>query len=107
VSRRRAARVRKNSVKQMTLLVCAAVILAGCAYAPPPAELPSAQPPTQAGVAGSEAQDLSEARALEQAEAKCSSEGKHAVAHRLDNATVYDCVVAGDAGNNGQNPPQP
>jgi hypothetical protein len=39
----------------------------------------------------------SEAQALEQAEAKCAPEGKHAVAHRVDNTTVCDCVVPGDS----------
>jgi hypothetical protein len=88
-------------------MVCLTLMVAGCAYLTPPAEMPSAQPPTQAGMAGSDAEQMSEAKALEQAEAKCASEGKHAVAHRLDNSMVYDCVAPGDATANPQNPPVP
>jgi hypothetical protein len=94
-------------VKQVTAMVCLTLMVAGCAYLTPPAEMPSAQPPTQAGMAGSDAEQMSEAKALEQAEAKCASEGKHAVAHRLDNSMVYDCVAPGDATANPQNPPVP
>jgi hypothetical protein len=33
-----------------------------------------------------------EARALEQAEAECARQGKHAVAQRVEGETVYDCA---------------
>jgi hypothetical protein len=38
------------------------------------------------------AEQRSEARALEKAEADCASQGKHAQAKRVDGATVYECV---------------
>jgi hypothetical protein len=69
-----------------------AIVAAGCANAPPPAENPSAPVPPQ-----SDAQQTLEARALEQAEAKCASEGKKAEARRVDNVTVYDCITPADA----------
>ena len=43
--------------------------------------------------AGQPAVDESrEARALEQAEANCVRQGKHAEARRVEGATVYNCV---------------
>lgn len=87
--------------------VCALAVLTGCAYAPPPAENPSAPPVAPAGVAPPQAADISEARALELAQSKCATEGKHAVARRVDDVTVYDCVAPGQSGNNTQPPPQP
>jgi hypothetical protein len=33
-----------------------------------------------------------EARALEEAEADCAKQGKHAVARRAEGETLYDCV---------------
>jgi hypothetical protein len=35
--------------------------------------------------------DSGEARALEQAEADCAREGKHAVSKRVEGQTIYDC----------------
>ena len=69
-----------------------AIIAAGCANAPPPLQNPSAPLPPQ-----SDAQQTTEARALEQVEAKCASEGKKAEAKRVDDVTVYDCVTPADA----------
>lgn len=78
-------------------LLCAALI-AGCASALP-ADNPSAPRPPR-----SDAQQKLEARALEQAQAKCAGEGKTAEARRVDNATVYDCVAPADAAGNAQAP---
>ena len=36
--------------------------------------------------------DSVEARALEQAEADCARQGKHAVSQRAEGETVYDCA---------------
>jgi hypothetical protein len=33
-----------------------------------------------------------EARALEQAEAECARQGKHAVSQRAEGETLYDCA---------------
>jgi hypothetical protein len=87
--------------------VIATAVVAACAYAPPPVESPSAPPPVQAGIAPGEAEQLSEARALEQQEAKCATEGKHAVARRVEDVTVYDCVAPGDAASGSQSTPKP
>jgi len=35
--------------------------------------------------------DSGEARALEQAEADCARQGKHAVSQRSEGETIYDC----------------
>jgi hypothetical protein len=35
--------------------------------------------------------DSGEARALEQAEADCARQGKHAVSQRTEGETIYDC----------------
>lgn len=42
----------------------------------------------QSGDAG----DPGEAGALEQAEAACARQGKHAVSQRVDGETLYDCA---------------
>jgi hypothetical protein len=39
------------------------------------------------------AEQRSEARALEKAEADCASQGKHAQAKRVEGDTVYECVA--------------
>ncbi|HTC14228.1 MAG TPA: hypothetical protein VK695_00350 [Steroidobacteraceae bacterium] len=57
------------------------IVFAGCANAP--------APDNPAGSARS--QDRNEARALEQAEADCAKQGKHAVAKRVDGESIYDC----------------
>jgi len=40
----------------------------------------------------SNAVDSGEARALEQAEADCARQGKHAESKRVEGETIYDCV---------------
>jgi hypothetical protein len=40
----------------------------------------------------SNAVDSGEARALEQAEADCARQGKHAESNRVEGETIYDCV---------------
>ncbi|HEY7962883.1 MAG TPA: hypothetical protein VID49_02100 [Steroidobacteraceae bacterium] len=67
------------------------LLTGGCATAPP-ADNPSAPRPPR-----SDAEQKIEARQLEQAQAKCTQEGKTAVASRVENSTVYNCVAAGDA----------
>lgn len=72
-------------MKWMTI-VCTALI-AGCANSPQPDN-------RSASGAGQPAVDeRREARALEQAEANCASQGKHAVTRREEGQTVYDCVA--------------
>ncbi len=66
------------------------LVAGGCATAPP-ADNPSAPRPPR-----SDAEQKIEARQLEQAQAKCTQEGKTAVASRVENSTVYNCVAAGD-----------
>jgi hypothetical protein len=39
-----------------------------------------------------DAADAGEAQALEQAEADCARQGKHAEAKRIEGETVYDCT---------------
>ena len=68
-----------------TALACA-VLIAGCANSPP-VDNRSAPGAGQPAV-----DEKREARALEQAEANCASQGKHAEARRVEGATVYDCV---------------
>ncbi|MGP8033346.1 MAG: hypothetical protein ACLPQ6_04295 [Steroidobacteraceae bacterium] len=64
------------------LLACTALLL-GCTLAPPPPDNPTASP---------RAEQRGEARALEQAEADCAAQGKHAVAERSEGETLYHCV---------------
>jgi hypothetical protein len=40
----------------------------------------------------SNAVDSGEARALEQAEADCARQGKHAISQRAEGETLYDCA---------------
>ena len=61
----------------------AALLLAGCAGSPPPLDNPTAGP---------RAEQRSEARSLEKAEADCAAQGKHAVAERSEGETLYHCV---------------
>jgi putative hemolysin len=69
-----------------TAIACSALI-AGCANSPPTDN-------RSAPGAGQPATDESrEARALEQAEANCAKQGKHAVAKRVEGTLVYDCVA--------------
>jgi hypothetical protein len=69
-----------------TLLVCAAVVT-GCAGGPQIA-YESAPNAMHSG----DAADPSEAQALEQAEADCTRQGKHAVSQRVEGETIYDCT---------------
>jgi hypothetical protein len=41
---------------------------------------------------GDVAEDSGDAAALEQAEADCRRQGKHAVSQRIEGETVYDCA---------------
>jgi hypothetical protein len=72
---------------------CVAVIV-GCANGPPVSYSPSGADPGDAN-GGFQYQgdgtDPNEERALEQAESDCASQGKHAVAKRVEGETVYDC----------------
>jgi putative hemolysin len=68
-----------------TALACVA-LMAGCANSPP-VDNRSAPGAGQPAV-----DERDEARALEQAEANCASQGKHAEAKRVEGTTVYDCV---------------
>jgi hypothetical protein len=61
-------------------------LVAGCANSPA-LDNPSAPGAGRPGV-----DQRREARALEQAEADCASQGKRAVARREEGETFYDCV---------------
>jgi putative hemolysin len=69
------------------IVLCCATLVAGCANSPP-ADNRSAPGAGQPAV-----DERREARALEQAEANCASQGKHAEAKRVEGITVYDCVT--------------
>jgi hypothetical protein len=69
------------------MFLCCTVLIVGCAGAPS-MSYDSAQPE----VASADAADPSEARALEQAEADCARQGKHAVSQRVEGETLYDCA---------------
>ena len=71
----------------VALCCIAALATVGCATAPP-VDNPSAPLPPR-----SDAQQKLEARQLQQAEAKCVAEGKKAIARRVENSTVYECVA--------------
>jgi hypothetical protein len=64
-----------------TTTVCCALVFTGCVNAPAPDNPGSS----------ARSQDRNEARALEQAEADCASQGKHAVAKRDEGETLYTC----------------
>lgn len=66
------------------------VVLAACAGSPQLAYESAPDPVTASGAADSV--DSGEARALEQAEADCARQGKHAVSKRVEGETLYDCV---------------
>ena len=61
--------------------------LAACAAAP---QLAYESAPDEMNQ--SSAVDSGEARALEQAEADCARQGKHAVTQRVEGQTIYDCA---------------
>jgi hypothetical protein len=73
-----------STVKQL-VLGCAALVGA-CAGGPPPDN------PSAPGAMRPDVDERREARALEQAEAECSRQGKHAVSQRVDGETLYDCA---------------
>jgi len=64
-----------------------AVVLAACAGSP---QLAYESAPDE--MAANNAVDSGEARALEQAEADCARQGKHAVSQRVEGETVYNCA---------------
>jgi len=72
------------------LVLGCAVLLAGCAYAPP------VDNPSAPEAMDSDAGEMAEAQQLEQAEAECARDGKHAEAQRVDGDVVYDCVASED-----------
>jgi hypothetical protein len=92
-------------VIRVTVILCAVAMAGGCAYVSPTAEVPSAPPPIRPGTTPVEAEKDAEAKALEEAESRCATQGKHAVARRADNTTLYDCVSPGDAASGGNSPP--
>jgi hypothetical protein len=49
-------------------------------------------PPLDNPTASPRAEQRGEARALEEAESECASQGKHAEAQRVEGETVYKCV---------------
>jgi putative hemolysin len=63
-----------------------ATLIAACANSP------STYNPSAPGTGQPATDERRESRALEQAEANCSKQGKHAEAKRVEGATVYDCV---------------
>ena len=69
-----------------TILVCA-LLGVGCAGGPQ-IGYESAPDAMQEG----DAADPGEAQALEQAEADCARQGKHAEAQRVEGEAVYDCT---------------
>lgn len=69
-----------------TAIACASLVGA-CANSPP-MDNPSAPGAFRAPV-----DERREARALEQAEADCAKQGKHAVARRAEGETFFDCVA--------------
>ena len=67
-----------------------AVVLAACAGSPQLAYESAPDQMTESSAA--DGVDSGEARALEQAEADCARQGKHAVSQRVEGETVYDCA---------------
>jgi hypothetical protein len=74
----------RGTVKQ--LLPACATLLVACAGGPPPAN------PSAPGAMRPDVDERREARALEQAEAECARQGKHAVSQRVEGEMVYDCA---------------
>jgi hypothetical protein len=64
------------------------VVLGACAGSPQLAY--DSAPPDE--MSESNRVDSGEARALEQAEADCARQGKHAVSQRAEGETLYDCA---------------
>jgi hypothetical protein len=67
---------------KVLVLGCATLVV-GCSVGPPAQDNPT-------GSARSERRG--ETRALEQAEADCAAQGKHAVAERSEGETLYHCA---------------
>jgi hypothetical protein len=65
------------------LLATGTLLMLGCVMGPPPLDNPTASP---------RAEQRSEARALEQAEAECAAQGKHVEVERSEGETLYHCV---------------
>jgi hypothetical protein len=61
------------------------VVIAGCVNSPP------IDNPSAPGEIRPASDERIEARQLEQAEADCTAQGKHAVARREEGLTLYDC----------------
>jgi len=76
----------RGSAMKCAILLCA-LFSAGCAGGPQ-IGYESAPDAMQEG----DAADPGEAQALEQAEADCARQGKHAESERVEGETVYDCV---------------
>ncbi len=74
----------RGTVGQLAL--CCTALLLGCAGGPP------LDNPSATGAMRPDVDQRREARALEQAEAECSRQGKHAVAQRVEGETLYDCA---------------
>lgn len=68
-----------------TAVVCTTLI-AACANSPP------VDNPSAPGSFRDRTDERREARQLEEAEANCAKQGKHAVARRDEGQTLYDCV---------------
>ncbi|HWZ65079.1 MAG TPA: hypothetical protein VNX02_18825 [Steroidobacteraceae bacterium] len=65
------------------LILGCATLLVGCTLGPPAQDSPTSSPRSE---------QRGEARALEQAEADCAAQGKHAVAERSEGETLYHCA---------------
>lgn len=72
-----------STFKIELLLTGCAALAGGCVMGPPPPDNPTSSP---------RAERRSEARSLEQAEAECAAQGKHAVAERSEGETLYHCA---------------
>ena len=68
------------------IVFCCATLVAGCA------NFPAADNRSAPGAGQPAVDERREARALEQAEANCGSQRKHAEAKRVEGETVYDCL---------------
>jgi len=71
-------------MKRMAL--AGAILLVACAGGPP------LDNPSAPGAMRPEVDERREARALEEAEADCAKQGKHAVSARVEGETMYDCA---------------
>jgi hypothetical protein len=75
---------RRGNVKLMAL-VCSTLMVA-CAGGPP------LDNPSAPGSMRPDVDERHEARALEQAESDCATQGKHAVSQRVEGETMYSCA---------------